>query len=187
MRKDDIAEWTPVSRRQALAGIGTVATGAIGTAVIAQPAGATVSVDEFTVKSNSFDAEQVDPIVTATIGYDYDVGTAPVADVRVSLSIDGTEVAQETMATNKTTYQSSVELSGRIADSGQWSVGHFEPSAGASVSREVSVTVRFAVRDSDGRVIKSATASDTAEVTVTHPESGQTYVTVGGSAEIKRQ
>lgn len=77
-------------------------------------------------------------------------------------------------------------LSGAITDAEAWASDDFAPEAGASVERDLAVTLSFEVLDSGDRVIVADTASDTATVTVTNPnDAEQLTAAVGGSATIR--
>lgn len=188
--RPDRAAWTPVSRRQALLGIGTLAAGGgAGVAVLSNAsdpaaARATVQVADFAVADAQFTAETVDPEVVATIEYEYDAGNAAVKELRFALDVDGTEVASDTLVTDATTHTGETDLSGRLLASDAWSAADFEPEVASSVSQDVTVTVRFDVLGSDGDSIVGDEATDAAVVTVSHPQESEYIATVGGTGEI---
>jgi len=182
------AEYSPVSRRQALVGIGTLAAGGVGlSAVAVETAGASVSVDSFAVSDAEFTAESVTPVLDVTLVFDYDVGNQPVSSLRFAVSVGDSQIAEKTLNTGMATYEGTETLSGVITDSDAWSASDFSPPVADSVSRQVSVSVLFAVRDSDGAAIASDTASDTATVSVSHPQETEYVASVGGSGAIQRQ
>jgi hypothetical protein len=185
MQRSDYAEWTAVSRRQALLGIGTLASGGGSLAVaLSEPGAAQVSVDSFSVSDSDMTTEQADPVVDVSLGYSYDVGNNPVADLRFELLVDGDVVASDELTTDKTTFDGTTELSGRVLDASAWDQSDFAPEVASSVQRDVTVGVRFAVLDSDGSVIAEDSKQDTATVRVSHPQEVRLVATVGGQGEI---
>lgn len=174
-----------VSRRRALAGVGTVATAGVGVLAFApDPARAQVSVDSFAVSNADFEAESVTPVADVMIGYAYDVGSEAVSELRFALTIGGGEVATESLTTQATQLEGETNLSARLTESSAWSASDFAVAVGESVSREVTVGVSFEVADSGG-VLVSDTAEDTATVTVSHPQQETWTATVGGSGTIR--
>jgi hypothetical protein len=179
------AEWTPVSRRQALAGIGTVAAGAGGyVALGSQPTRAAVTVESFDVADAEFTAEQVDPVVAVDLSYSYDAGVAPVTNLRFELLVAETVVASDTLVTDTTTHDGTLSLRGSVTDAEAWSASDFSPDVAEQISHEVSVTVRFAVREQDGTVIVEDSKADTGTVVVDHPQESTYVASVGGSGSI---
>jgi hypothetical protein len=175
-----------VSRRQALLGLGTVATGGVGlAAVVPDRASAQVSVDSFAVSDGSFTTDQADPVVDVTVAYDYDVGTSPVATLRFELLVGDSVVASDALSTSVATHNGTVDLSGRVVDSEAWAAGDFAPAVASRVSHDLTIGVRFAVLNSSGSVIVEDTATDSATVTVSHPQETQYVIGVGGSGEIR--
>jgi len=188
MQRNDLptaAEYSPVSRRQALAGVGTLAAGGVGlAATLPDGARASVTVAEFFVADAEFEAETVDPVVDATVEYDYDAANSPVDALAFALVIDGTVVASDDLQTSRSTLSGETDLSGRVVDSDAWSASDFEPAVGESVSQTLSVTVTFDVVESDGSSIVSDEAGDSGAVVVSHPQDSAYVATVGGDAVI---
>lgn len=182
-RFDRVAQT--LSRRQALAGGAALLTAGGTLVVVGEPAAAAGEVSEFTVADKEFTRESVEPVVDVTAAFDYDVGTAPIDGLRFELGIDGTTVTTETMVTTKSTYTGEVTLSGAVPDSDAWSAGDLEPAIGASVERTLSVTLTFAVVDSNDEAIVSDSASDDPTVGVAHPQDSAYVVRVGGSGTIR--
>jgi hypothetical protein len=181
------AEWTPVSRRQALAGIGTLATGGVGVAALragTSPVRAQVSIDEFSVADATFTAESVDPDVVVTIGYDYDVGMNVVSSLRFELVVGETVVASDDLRTDRATLSGETDLRGSVTDAEAWAAQDFAPEVASSVTQELDVTVRFDVLDDTGESIVGDTATDTATVVVSHPQESRYVATVGGSGTV---
>jgi len=185
--RTQIDEWSPVSRRQALLGLGTLAVSGSGLAVVGtqQASGAAnVSVDSFTVSDATFEAESVAPVVELSLAYDYDVGVSGVSGLVFELAVGDSVVASDELTTDRTALSNTTDLSGRVTDADAWGSADFAPAVGKSVSRDVSVTVRFVVLDSTGDVIVSDTATDSATVTVTHPQDSRLVAEVGGDGVI---
>lgn len=158
------ALWSPVSRRQALAGLGTLATGAgvVGvSSLTAEHVRAQVTVENFAVADAEFTATAADPRVVVDVGYDYSVGETVVSAVMLRLSVDGTEVASDELVTDRTTLRGSSEIRGAITDSDEWDSDDFAPAVAESVTREVSVTVDMAILDDADSARWSATPPPT--------------------------
>ncbi|AGC34575.1 hypothetical protein HSTV1_30 [Haloarcula sinaiiensis tailed virus 1] len=185
MQRNDYAKWTAVSRRQALLGIGTLAAGGGSLAVaMSEPGAAQVSVDSFSVSDSDMATEQADPVVDVSLGYSYDAGNNPVADLRFELLVGGDVVASDELTTDKTTFDGTTELSGRAVDASAWEQSDFAPDVASAVERDVTVAVRFAVLASDGSVIVEDSKSDTATVKISHPQEVRLVASVGGSGTI---
>jgi len=185
MQRSNTDDWSPVSRRQALLGIGTVATGGAGvSALLSESAAAQVSVDSFDVADATFTTDQADPRLGVTLAYDFDAGNDPVAELLFEVRVGGDVIVTDTLSTSVTTHAGTVDLAGSITDSGAWSPDDFAPAVAASVTREVSVGIHFAVLTSSGGVIVETSASDTATVTISHPQESRLVATVGGSGTI---
>ena len=179
-RYDRVAQT--LSRRQALAGGATLLT-AGGTLVwVGEPASAAVDIEGFTAENQSWQREQVSPVVNATIRWQYDAGNSVVTALRLRLSVGDTVVAEERLSTDRTVLDGQTDLSGRVTDSDSWATSDFDPDVASSVSREVAVTVEMAVLGQDDSVIVADSATDTAALTVEHPQQSQYTATVGGTA-----
>ena len=179
-RFDRVAQ--SMTRRRALAGGATLLT-AGGTLVwVSDPASAQVTIAEFTAESRQFDAEQVAPVVEATLAWDYDVGNRVVSAIRLRLTVDGTAVAEDTLTTDRTTLNGETTLSGSVVDSEAWSAADFAPDVAASVTRSLTVGIELAVLDDRGEAIVSDRATDTAELTVSHPQDSEYTAEIGGAA-----
>jgi len=138
--RSSIDEWSPVSRRQAVLGIGTVAAGSTTLAFVStDDAAAQVSVDGLTIPDASFAAERIDPHLDVVIGFAYDVGSEPVSDVAFSLSVDGTQIASQSLATSDAVFEGDTTLAGPITDSDAWSAEAFAPEAASSVSPSATI------------------------------------------------
>lgn len=174
-----------LNRRQALAGGASLLT-AGGTLVwVGDPASAQVTVDQFAVSDASFESDSVDPVVDVTAAYAYDVGTRPVNSLRFTLAVGDSEIASEELVTDESTLENTTTLSGRIADAAAWSLSDFAVDAGDSTEHTVSVTLGFAVLESDGSEIVSDSATDEATVAVTHPQDSAVTASVGGEGLIR--
>lgn len=173
-----------LTRRKAIAGTGALLT-AGGTLVwVADDASASVTIGEFSVSDASFTKETIDPVLTVTIGYDYDVGTAPVQDLAFGLSVDGTEIASDKLSTSVSTHTGELELSGSILDSDAWSASDFEPAVASTVEQTVNATIDFAVLESDGSEIAGDSATDSAVVSISHPQETEYVASIGGVGSI---
>jgi len=167
-------ELSNLSRRRVIATTAGASLGLAGLAVGATgDASADVSVDDVTVSDASFDAESVDPVIEATIPFEYSVET--ISEVLIELQVGDSVVADEILNTTTTEADAETTLSGRVVDSDSWSASDFTVSEGQSISREVSVGVRLAVLDGDELLVE-ATGSDTATVAVEHPQQGTASV-----------
>lgn len=167
-------ELSNLSRRRVIATTAGASLGLAGLAVGATgDASADVSVDDVTVSDASFDAESVDPVIEATIPFEYSVDT--ISEVLIELQVGDSVVADEILNTTTTDADAETTLSGRVVDSDSWSASDFAVSEGQSISREISVGVRLAVLDGDELLVE-ATGSDTATVAVEHPQQGTANV-----------
>lgn len=172
-----------VTRRRAVAG--ALTTAGIGVVAFAPtPTRAQVSVDSFAVDDGTFTAESVTPVADVTLAYEYDVGSEAVSELRFALTIGGETVASESLTTQATALSGETTLAARLTESSAWADSDFVVGVGESVSHEVTVGVRFEVRDSGG-VLVSDEASDTATVTVSHPQENTWSASVGGSGVIR--
>lgn len=173
-----------VTRRRAIAGGATLLT-AGGTLVwVGDSASAAVTIDGWTVPDASFEAETVDPVVNADVKYRYDVGDASIRALALELLVGDHTVASDELVTDRTSLESTVTLSGPLTDSDAWSASDFDVAVGESVSRDVTVAVRFAVLDTNDSELVTDRAEDTSTVTITHPQDSTYSATVGGSASI---
>lgn len=177
------AEWSPVSRRQALIGVGSLAAGATTYSVIGSDgARAEVTLGALDAQDGELTSEAADPVVDATIIYSYDVGSAPIQSLWIGLTIGGDVVAERELSTTTSVLENDVELSGHVVDSGAWDSSDFEPPVADSVSHEITVGVVFEAREGDGSVIVDAKTTDTAELVVSHPQESEFVAEVGGTA-----
>jgi len=167
-------ELSNLSRRRVIATTAGASLGLAGLAVGATgDASADVSVDDVTVSDASFDAAEVDPVIEATIPFEYSVET--ISDVVIELQVGDSVVADEILNTTTADASAETTLSGRVVDSDSWSASDFAVSEGQSISRELSVGVRLAVLDGDELLVE-ATGSDTATIAVEHPQQGTASV-----------
>lgn len=177
--------WSPVSRRQAIVGAGSLATGSTALLVFGTAdARAAVEIRDWTVADAEFEAEDIEPAVDATVDWSYDVGSEAVGSLRLAVLVGGDVVAEQILSTDVTTASQSTDLSGPVAESNQWSVDAFAPSVGDTVEHTLDVGVEFAVRDSADGVLADASDSDTATVSVAHPQQSTLTAQVGGSATV---
>ena len=187
MERDTVdSDWSIVtkhaSRRRALAAVGTVVGGGTALALVGSDAArAEVSVESFEVDDATFEAREVTPVIDAEIGYAYRADH--VAELWIALLVGEEVVAEETLRTGSDELENTTDLSGRVLDSPDHTGTDFEVDAGETTSVTVDAGVRFEVRDSDGEVLASDEATDSATVDVVSPEDG-TYATIGGTATI---
>lgn len=177
------AEWSPVSRRQALIGVGSLAAGATTYSVIGSDgARAEVTLGALDAQDGELTSDAADPVVDATILYRYDVGSAPIRSLCVGLTIAGDVVAERELSTTTSVLENDVELSGHVIDSDAFETSDFEPAVADSVNHEITVGVVFEAREGDDSVIVAAETSDTAELVVSHPQESEFVADVGGTA-----
>lgn len=170
-----------LTKRKFLTSTGAVLVGGTGLAIgMVERSSAAVSLDTWDVQDATFQAESVTPQVSATVAYEYDA--AGVSEVWLALTVDG-DVVDETgamVATDAGTGEKS--LSGGVLDSPAFEQADFEVSPGGTNSVSVPIGAQFEVRASDGAVVASDTAEQTATVELVHPEDG--VATVGGNVTI---
>jgi hypothetical protein len=165
-----------------VAGLATALAGGGGLAVVATDEAVAVSVESLSVDDAQFQAEQVDPVVDVTIGWEYAVERAE--QVIIELLVGETVVAEESLRTSTAELSNESELSGRVVRSEAWSASDFAVERGETVTRDVTVGVRLAVR-ADESVVAEDTATDTATVEVAYPEDAAS-ASIGGEGMIRR-
>jgi len=168
-----------------LAGSGVGLVGVGGLVWASDPTHARVSVDALSIPDTSFESESVVPVVDLTLRYDYDAGSEPVSELVFVVEIGGDRVAETDLRTDRTTLSGETNVTARVTDSNSWDASDFAPSVNESVERNVTVTVRFEVRDSDGTPLVSDTTSDDATITVTHPQDSTLVAEVGGEGTVR--
>ena len=171
-----------LTRRRMVAGLATALAGGGGLAVVGSEEAVAVSVESLNVADAKFEAKQVDPVVDVEIAYEYAVERAE--QVVLELRIGETVVAEESLRTSTTELSNTSELSGRIVRSDAWSASDFAVERGETVTRDVTVGVRLAVR-ADESVVAEDAATDIATVEVAYPESART-ASIGGEGVIRR-
>jgi hypothetical protein len=172
-----------LTRRRALAGAGVLVASGGSVIVASDPASAAVSVDELSIPDESFTRGSVTPQLDVTAQYRYDAGSQPVERLRFRLLIDGEEIALTDLVTDRATLENSTTLSGVVTDAEAWSESDFAPDVAETVEREVTVGLEFAVLDREGSVIVKDSATDTAVVSVSHPQESKITASVGGTGE----
>ena len=178
---DWIVSTLNVTRRHAIAAVGTVVGGGTILAAGTDSARASVSVESFSVADATFEAAEVTPVIDAAIGYAY--RAASVAELWLGLVVGETVVAETSLRTGSEELENTTELSGRVTDADAYSAADFVVESGSETTVTVDAGVRFEVRDADGSVVASDEARDESDVRVVSPE-GETHATIGGSAEI---
>lgn len=182
-KQHDYAEWSPVSRRQALIGVGSLAAGTATYSVVGSDgARAEVTLGNLEAQDGELTSEAADPVVEATILYSYDVGSAPIQSLWIGLTVGGDVVAKRELSTTTSVLENDVELSGRVTDSDAWDSDDFEPAVADSLTHEIEVGVLFEAREGDDSVIVAADATDTAELVVSHPQESEFFADIGGTA-----
>ncbi len=165
-----------LTRRRLASLAGVAVAGGGGVAYVSGDASADVTVDELEVGDARIEAREADPVVTADIAYAYQYAGAQ--ELRFEVLIGDDVIASETLRTSSDTLDETTTLSGRVADADAWALEDFAVARGGELTREVTVTVRFAVLV-NGSVAAEDSASVTADVAVVWPE-GASYATVGG-------
>jgi len=181
---------SPVSltKRQLLGGLAATAAGGGGLLTLASDdasAAASVELGTVQVSDAAFETESVTPVVESQVTYDYAVGDAAVGDLVVELLVGDTVVADETLVTDTTSLRNDETLVGRVTDADRWSASDFTVAVGESVTRSVTVGVRFAVRDPDGSVLEAASAETVVDISVTHPRDSEWSVQVGATGVVR--
>jgi hypothetical protein len=173
--------WSPVSRRQALIGIGTLASGATTTAYLATDrARADVAIGDLSVSDETFEAESIDPKLVVDVQYRYDASGASVDSVRFRLLVGGGVLDETQLSTSQESLEESTRLEGRLASLDAYASGDFAPEVGGSVTESFEATVAFDVLDADETPIASAEVTDTVTVSVSHPQENEYEASVGG-------
>ncbi|MFW5964382.1 MAG: hypothetical protein ACOCQM_05905 [Natronomonas sp.] len=181
-RYDRVAQ--SVNRRRVIAGMGTLAAGGVAVAAVPDAARATVEVDDLSIPDASFEAEAVDPEVVVDVAYAYDASGAGVDALGFTLTVGETVVDEARLDTNTEELENTETLRGSVTDSDAWSASDFEPEVGDSVTRELSIGVTFDVLDSADESVVGDTATETADVTVEHPQENGYSASVDGEGEI---
>lgn len=167
------------TRRQVVASLGALAGG--GTLLVvggSDTASADVTVGEFAAESATLDSG-ADPSLIADLAYSYQTpDAADVAELGFELRVGDSTIASASLETSATELEQSKTLRGRLADADGYQASDFEVSEETTFDLDVSVW--FGVLDSTGETIVSATASDTATLTI--DASGQ--ASVGGVVRI---
>lgn len=176
---------TRISRRQAVGGIALTAAGSVaGIRAMSDPVAADVTVDTLTVPDASFEADAIAPAVDVTAAYSYDVGAQSVGDVRVALSVDGVEVASDTLRTDRSSLSGDTDLQGTVTDADGYTSADFAVDVGEDVQRTLDIGLTFTVRDPDGKTIVEATDSTTTVVSIAHPQESEWTAQVGGEGSV---
>lgn len=178
-------DWSPVSRRQALIGIGTLASGATTTAYLASDrAQADVAIGDLSVGDAAFEAEAIDPKLVVDVAYRYDASGADVDSADFRLLVDGAELDTSNLSTSQESLEETTRLSGRLTALDAYAASDFQPDVGATASESFQATVAFAVLDSAGSEIVTAEVSDTVTVSVSHPQDNTYEASVGGDGRV---
>lgn len=182
-RFDRVAQ--SLSRRRLIGGAATLLTAGGTLVVVGDPAAAQVTVDDFAVSDAELTSEAATPVVDVTAAFEYDAGTQPVRALRFALSVGGSVIASDELVTDSTMNDGTTTLSGRVTDADAWTTDDFAPEVASSVSRELTIGLKFEVLDGEDSVIVSDTATDAATVVVSHPQESQYVAEVGGRGSIR--
>lgn len=174
-----------LTRRNALAGVGTLVVTGGAVHALSGGARAQVSIDDWHVPDASFEAASVEPVVDADIAFAYDTGGGDVRALAFELLVDDHAVASDELVTDATSLESTVTLSGPITSSAAWDAADFDVSVAESVQQDVTVAVRFAALSPDDSEIVTDRAESTSTVAVSHPQESEYTASVGGEATIR--
>lgn len=177
-----IAQHT--NRRRVILAMGSTAVGGGILARAASQPAAAVSVDSLEVPDAEFEAEAVEPELEATVAYEYSVPSA--TDVTVWLGVGDDRLSSTDLFTSSPEASNDVSLSAALLDSSAFEAADFEVGVGESTTVDVPVTVGVDVYDGDS-VVAKADASETAVVTVQHPDEETATASVGGTVTIVRE
>lgn len=153
------------TRRQVVASLATLAGG--GTLLVvggSKGATADVEVGEFAAESATLESG-ADPDLLAELAYSYQTPDgADVAELGFELRVGDSTIASASLETSASELEQSKSLRGRLADADAYQASDFDVNEETTFDLDVSVW--FGVLDSAGETIVSATASDTATLTI---------------------
>jgi hypothetical protein len=157
------------TRRRVLAGAGALAA-AGATYLTVGPTGvqAAVTTDGFTVGDGEHGLPGGDvysPVVELTAAWEY-AGADAAARVLVAALIGGDLVADTVIESAAGSDSGTTPLQATVVASDAWSSSDWQAPADGQVSHDVTTKLLFEVRDAEGATLASATASDTATITV---------------------
>jgi len=179
---DGVVSLSGTLTRRRLASLAVAgAVGGGGLVYATRDASAQVSVDELKVDDARIESREADPVVDASIAYAYQYEGAQ--ELRFELLVGDSVIASETLRTSSASVEGETDLSGRVADADAWTLQDFAVGQGGETTREVTVSVRFAVLV-NGSVAAEDSARVTTDVTVVWPE-GAEYATVGGKVSFR--
>jgi len=178
-----------VSRRQALAGLGSVGAGALGVVTLGTQtadAQAQIDVQELSIPDATHEApggEVYSPWLSIAAEWAFE-GVDAADGVEVALLADGSILTTQAAtasgpADSGTTDVAAPLVEARSYDSEDWTV----PENSSAVSRTVDVELILQVNDSSGETLENASAATTVQITI--QDGGPATVTaVGGSGEV---
>ena len=170
-----------ITRRRLLSGIGVAGASTAALSIVAtDTASAAVELGTLDAQSATFTGASAIPVLDATVRYEYSVSKADTTIVE--LSVGDSVVASEEQMTALVGSEGSTTLSGRVTDSDAWTESDFDAPTNGSVTRDVSVSVRFAVL-SGGSVVASDTASATLPITVDN-SGAEPQIRVGATVSV---
>ena len=153
------------TRRQLVASLATLSAG--GTLLVvggSDSARADVTIGDFDAESATLDAG-ADPDLLCDLAYSYTTPNgADVAELGFELRVGDSTIASASLETSASELEQSKTLRGRLSDADGYQVSDFDVREETAFDLDVSVW--FGVLDSAGDEIVSATASDTATLTI---------------------
>jgi hypothetical protein len=153
------------TRRQVVASLGALAGG--GTILVvggSDTTSADVTVGEFAAESATLDSG-ADPDLLADLAYSYQTPSgSDVAELGFELRVGDSTIASASLETSASELEQSKTLRGRLADADAYQVSDFDVREETRFDLDVSVW--FGVLDTAGDEIVSATATDTATLTI---------------------
>ena len=172
-----------ITRRRAVGLMAAAVTGGGGLVLATDgAAGAEVSAEELTVGDASFEAEQVDPVADAVVGYAYRYDTPDT--IILTLDVDGETIAEADLSTSTAEAEGTETLSGRVVDASTYDLSAFATDVGETITREVTFGVGISVKV-NGEEVASDRATETATIEVTNPDDGDPYARIGGEITIR--
>lgn len=169
-----------MSRRGVVAGVGGVLLGGGALAVGTREAAA-VTIGDIETTGGDFEATSVDPVLDATVSYEYEVETA--TDVTVWIAVDGDRVSETELYTSSASASNDVTMSAPVLDSDGFTSEDFSVEPGKETTVTVPLSVGVAVFDGE-REQARAEETTSVDVSVVHPEDAPASASVGAVIEV---
>lgn len=175
-----------------LAALGaTAVAGGVGLYAGSEGAAATVATDGLSIPDDSYaaaDGDLYSPVVQVDASWSFE-GADAADSVMVALLVDGTLLTTTTADATAPSDSGTTALEGVVVDSRAWSSDDWQPPDGGQVTRDVTTEVRLEVRDVDGNTLASASASDSAAITVSDggPTTAASLGGTGGVVYLEEQ